>query len=263
MITSFRNPLVKRIKRLRQKKYRQQEGAFWVEGIRPVLTALEQGADLDTLVVAPDLLTSPAGQAAVAQQQQHGETVAVVSADLFASVSDRDRPVGLGAIIRRTLSPLENIPIQPNSLSVALCEISDPGNLGTIMRTVDAAGAQAVILVGDTVDPFHPQAVKASMGALFTVPVAVCDDITDLLAWAKSAKLFTIATSAHAPIDYRMAAYRFPALLLMGSEGDGLDADTITAADCAVSIPMQGASSSLNLAVATGILLYQITTFDR
>lgn len=263
MITSFRNPLVKRIKRLRLKKYRQQEGAFWVEGIRPVLTAIEQGADLDVLVYAPDLLTSPAGLEALTTQEQRGTPCQAVSADVFATLSERDNPVGMGAIVRRNWSRLQDLPVRDDSLFVALCEVSDPGNLGTIIRTADAAGAQGIVLVGNTVDPFHPQAVKAGMGTLFTMPVVSADTLDELWSWVTKNHLFTIATSARAPIDYRQAPYRFPALLLMGSEGEGLDAATIATADCAVTIPIQGSASSLNLAVATGILLFKLNEIDR
>jgi TrmH family RNA methyltransferase len=258
MITSFRNPLVKRIKRLRQKKYRQQEGEFWVEGIRPVLTALEHGAEIAVLVVAPELLTSPTAHAAVASQKDRDTTVATVSGAVFAAISERDRPVGLGAIIRLVLPMIADLPIWEKSLFVALHEVTDPGNLGTIIRTADATGVQGVILVGNTVDPFHPQAVKAGMGTLFTVPVVTVDSLADLIAWSTEKKLFTIASSVQAKTDYRVAIYRYPALLIMGSEGEGLDPETIRSADCAVTIPMRGSASSLNLAVASGILLYEI-----
>ncbi len=263
MISSHRNPLVKRIKRLRQKKYRQLEEAFFVEGIRPVLSALEQGVPVETLVYAPDLLTSAAGRSAIAEQQAAGVECVPLTAPVFAGISERENPVGLGAIVRLALHELEALPIAPTNVYVVLEGISDPGNLGTILRTVDAAGASGVILAGNTVDPFHPAVVKASMGTLFTVPLASVPGLTAVWEWVAAHELFVIATSAHATADFRQADYRRPAVLLMGSEGEGLEAAALQRADLAVSIPMHGRASSLNLAVATGLLLYELERMER
>lgn len=259
LVTSFRNPLVKRIKRLRQRKYRQAEGAFFVEGIRVVLAALEQGAVVECLVYAPALLTSTPGRAAVAQYADQGLPCHALDAAVFAAVSERENPAGLGAIVRRPLLSLDALGVTPAGVYTALVEVSDPGNLGTILRTIDAAGGSGLILVGDCVDPFHPTAVKASMGTLFSVPMASAPDTATLLAWARTRGLHTVATSAKATGDYRRTVYHYPALLLLGSEGAGLDAATMSAADCAVTIPMRGTASSLNLAVAAGLLLYELT----
>lgn len=259
LITSFRNPLVKRIKRLRQRKYRQAEGAFFVEGIRVVLAALEQGAAVECLVYAPALLTSPSGQEAVHNYADQGLPCHALDAAVFVAISERENPAGLGAIVRQPLLALDELGVTPAGVYTALVEVSDPGNLGTILRTIDAAGGDGLILVGDCVDPFHPTAVKASMGALFTVPVASTPDTAALLTWARAQGLHTVATSAKAVGDYRQTPYYYPALLLLGSEGAGLDAATLAAADCAVSIPMRGTASSLNLAVAAGLLLYELT----
>jgi len=258
MITSFRNPLVKRIKKLKQKKYRQREGAFFVEGIRVVLSAVERGAPLETIVVAPELLTSDVAWEAVAGQQEQGVAVREVSAEVFESFAERDNPVGLGAIVGVSLRDLASLPAGPGAIFAALFDVGDPGNLGTIVRTLDGMGAAGLILVGQTTDPFHPTAVKASMGALFNVPVAEAETAEAVWRWAKERDVHTVATSAHARQAYWDAAYAWPALLLLGGEGEGLPADVMEAAEQAVTIPMYGASSSLNLAVAAGLLLYEV-----
>jgi TrmH family RNA methyltransferase len=258
MITSHRNPLVKRIRKLRQKKYRQREGAFFIEGIRVVLTALEQGAPMDTIVYAPDLLTSNVALEAVEAQRAAGQAVVAVSADVFGSLSERENPVGLGAVVNVELHRLERLPVVPESIYVAAEALSDPGNLGTILRTMDGMGAAGLILVGETTDPFHPTAVKASMGALFSIPVAETDSFERLWAWAAAHGVQTVATSAHARQRYWDAGYRFPVLLLLGSEGEGLSPALLQRADLAVSIPMHGTGSSLNVAVAAGLLLYEL-----
>lgn len=258
MITSFRNPLVKRIKKLRRKKYRQREGAFFIEGIRVVLSALEQEAPMETLVYAPDLLTSEVAWEAIEAQRAAGGKLAELSAEVFASISERDNPVGLGAIVRTRLYTLAELPVTRDAIFVAAEDLSDPGNLGTLVRTIDGVGADGLILVGQTTDPFHPTAVKASMGTLFSVPVSAVDAITELWAWARDQRLFTIATSARARDNFWEAGYRFPALLVLGSEGEGLGQDVLQQAGQSVSIPMYGRASSLNLSVAAGLLLYEL-----
>jgi TrmH family RNA methyltransferase len=123
---------------------------------------------------------------------------------------------------------------------------------------MDAAGAQGALLIGDTVDPFHPSAVKASMGAVFSVEIARVPSSEVLFHWSRQAGLQTIATSAKADALYSEVTYRLPALLMLGSEGDGLPRHVIETADLAVTIPMAGRASSLNLAVAAGLLLYEM-----
>jgi TrmH family RNA methyltransferase len=170
----------------------------------------------------------------------------------------RDNPFGLGAIIKFNLTPLEELAVESRDIFVALIGVSEPGNLGTILRTIDACGASGLILVGQTVDPFHPTAVKASMGALFSVPISLMAESKTMLEWAKSQGVQSVATSARVSQSYWNLDYQLPALLLMGSERKGLPADLISEADMAVSIPMSGQASSLNLAVATGLMLYEI-----
>jgi TrmH family RNA methyltransferase len=258
VITSFRNPLIKRIKRLRRKKHRRREEAFFIEGIRVVLSALEQDAPIETLVYAPDLLTSDVAWEAIAVQKAAGADIAELSADLFASISERENPVGLGAVVHTQLRTLAELAVAADDILVAAKDLSDPGNLGTLVRTLDGVGAAGLILVGQTTDPFHPTAVKASMGALFTVPVCAVDRMDDLWTWAQHRRLFTVATSARARENFWEAGYRFPALLLLGSEGEGLSAEVLQRAQQAVSIPMYGRASSLNLSVAAGLLLYEL-----
>jgi TrmH family RNA methyltransferase len=257
-ISSFSNPLVKRIRKLRQKKYRRREKAFFIEGIRVVMAAVEAGAPLETLVYCPALLTSDLAWDMLRQQEQMGVRCQAVTAELFASISGRDNPVGLGAIVGARWKRLEDIVPGPAAIFVALVEISEPGNLGTILRTMDAVGAQGGLLIGDTVDPFHPSAVKASMGAIFSVEIARVPSSEALFLWSKRAGVQTIATSARAHDLFSEAPYRLPALLLLGSEGDGLPRHIIEAADLAVTIPMAGRATSLNLAVAAGLLLYEV-----
>lgn len=258
MITSSSNPLIKRIRRLRMKKYRQQEGVFFAEGLRIVLAAVEHGATLDTIVYSRELLTSSLAWDMLAEKQAAGTRCVEVSVGIFRAISDRDNPVGLGAIIAANWMELEMLEVAPDAVFVALVDVSEPGNLGTIIRTIDACGGDGLLLAGQTVDPYHPTAVKASMGTIFSVPICHIENTGMLLNWAATKDLHKIATSARAKDSYKNVIYRFPALLMLGSEGEGLSPDLLAAADVAVSIPMVGSASSLNLAVAGGVLLYEL-----
>jgi len=257
-ITSYRNPLVKRIRRLRRKKYRQKESAFFVEGLRVVLSAFESGVPLDTVVYNSEQLRSELAREALLEQLARGVHCVPLSADVFHYISDRDQPVGLGAIVKAFPLRLETLPVHDEAVFLALIDVAEPGNLGTILRTVDAAGAAGVILVGKTVDPYHPSSVKASMGAVFTVPVVQVKSIEQVQAWSENHSLFTVATSARARSSFWEAELKRPALILLGSEGEGLPIELLDSADQSVAIPMNGSVSSLNLAVAAGLILFEM-----
>lgn len=254
-ISSLHNPLVKRLRRLSQHKYRVAEGVCWVEGLRSVLTALEQGARVEQLIYCDELLTSAVARAALDAAPYPR---IAVSAAVFRALSERDDPVGLGAVVHTPQRGLDALPARHDGLYVALDAVADPGNLGTIARTLDSAGAHGLILAGEGTDPYHPTAIKASLGAVFALPVVQAPDVATVLAWATAHKVTTVATSAKAALSYWEASYASPCLLLMGSEREGLPADVQAATDVCVTIPMWGVSSSLNLAVATALVLYEI-----
>jgi TrmH family RNA methyltransferase len=256
LISSAANPVVKRMRLLGDRKHRRREGAFVVEGIQPVWQAVEAGADVEVLVVAPDLLGSRAARM-VAGQEVAGIRVARVTAELFARVSARDGPSGLAAIVRARVPGLAGLAVAADSVFVALHEIGNPGNLGTIIRTADAAGAAGVVLIGAAADPFDPAAVRASMGALFATPVASAADPAEFLAWSAGTGVAVVTTSAKARTSFWAADYPRPVALVLGAEGAGLPDGLLAAGDLQVRIPMTGTAESLNLAVAAGLLLYQ------
>ncbi len=259
MITSHQNQLIKQIRRLRQRKYRQKEGLFWVEGLHVVHTAVEQRAPLHTLVYAPDLLTSPAAYELLDQQRAAGVPCEAITAELFQAISERDNPVGLGAVVRWVERPLSQFVPTAEAIYVALHEISDPGNLGTILRTADALGLAGVLLIGQTTEPTHPAAVKASMGTLFTMPITAVADFDTFWAWTRTHHLHTVATTAHTETLCWQASYPRPMVVLMGSEKFGLPEEALHTAVSTVRIPMHGHATSLNLSIATAMILYEAT----
>jgi RNA methyltransferase, TrmH family len=258
LITSAANPLVRRIRLLADRKHRRRESAFVVQGIQPVWQAVEAGADVEVLVVAPDLLRHAGAAAMVAEQESAGRPVARLSAALFTRLADREGPSGLAAIVRSAPRSLADLRPGQDAVFAALHEVGNPGNLGTIVRTASAAGAAGVILIGASADPHDPAAVKASMGALFTVPVATVATGEEFLRWAAGNGITVVATSGLAGLSIWDADLRPPLALLLGSEGAGLPADLLDGAGLRVAIPMTGTAESLNLAVAAGVSLYEI-----
>ena len=259
MISSTSNPQVKRVKRLRQKKYRVREQVFFIEGLRGVLSAAESRSNIDTIVYAPELLTSEFALRVISEQRRAGIHCLEMSAAVFKSISTRERPIGLGAIVNNLWTDVDTLDIGPGDFFVALINVSEPGNLGTIIRSIDAAGAAGLLIAGSSVDPYHPTAVKASMGTLFSVPHCQLASVTELRRWIDDNQVHTIATSARARQNYRDAIYPFPNVLILGNEKEGLADEILETADLSVSIPMQGTASSLNLATAATVLLYELS----
>jgi TrmH family RNA methyltransferase len=263
VVTSTANPVVKRMRMLASRKFRQREGLSLAEGIQPVWQAVEAGAPIETLIYAPDLLRYQPAVEMVLDAERRGVRVVRLSGDLFQRLSDRDGAAGLAAIVAQRLASLEDLPAGPGSVFVALHEVASPGNLGTIIRTANAAGARAVILVGATADPYDPVAIKASMGAIFSVPAARAAASDEFFAWAAGRDLAVVTTSARAEQTVWEARYPDPLVVMMGSEGPGLADADLRRGRLQVSIPMTGTAESLNLAVATGVVLFEVVRQRR
>jgi TrmH family RNA methyltransferase len=258
VISSAANPLVKRVRALADRRHRRRESAFVVQGIQPVWQAVEAGADIDVLIVAPDLLRHAGAVAMVAAQEAAGVQVARLTGELFGRIADRDGPSGLAAIVRSAPVALADLAAGDDSLFAALHNPANPGNVGSIIRTASAVRADGVILIGPSADPYDPAAVKASMGAIFTVPVATVASGVEFLDWAHRRAVTVAATSAQGSLSYWAAELPLPLAVLLGSEGTGLPDGLLAAADTRVAIPMTGTAESLNLAVAAGVLLYEV-----
>jgi len=257
IITSQHNPRIKQIRALRQRKERDQTGLAFIEGIRIVAEATALPDTIETLVVAPELLSSSFAQELAQAQQSQGIPCLEVTAEIFGSLSVKEGPQGIGAVIRQRWESLEQIALSDEFCWVALDAVQDPGNLGTILRTCDAVGCSGIMLLGQSTDPYDATALRASMGAIFTQRL-VKASFADFIAWKQWHGYTVVGTSGAAASDYQSAAYRFPTILLMGSERLGLSPDQQAACDLVVSLPMVGRADSLNLAVATGVMLYML-----
>lgn len=257
MITSSSNPTIKFIRKLSDRKERRQTGMFFVEGLRTVGEAVQRGWDIETLVVAPELLVSLFGQQLVEQVAAMGSTVIEVSEDVFLSLSIKEGPQGIAAVGHQRWTQLEDVHLKAGDTWIALDSVQDPGNLGTILRTSDAAGCRGVILMDQSTDPYDPGAIRASMGAIFSQPV-VKTTYADFAHWKREHQSIVVGTSDKAPQDYHEFKYPSALVVLMGSERQGLLEQHLAICDAVVSIPMRGTSDSLNLAVATGLMIYEI-----
>jgi len=256
LLTSLSNPLVKQARSLRQRKARAETGLFLVEGIHHVGEAAEAGWEIQTVLYAPDLLTSDFARDLILRLEVKGIGTQPVSAAVMDSLSEKDNPTGILALVSQRAQTLEGFPAANVSMGVALVSPQDPGNVGSILRTMDAVGAQALFLLDGGVDAYHPSLVRASMGTLFWIPT-LRTGFDEFIAWARRGGLQLIGTSAHAAADYRSAMVTRPWVLVLGSEQKGLSASQLEACDRRVSLPMRGRASSLNLSVAAGIFLYE------
>jgi TrmH family RNA methyltransferase len=258
-ITSLSNPLVKRVRALHQKKARQESGRFLVEGIHHVGEAVEAGWTIETVVYAPELLSSSFARALIARL---GTTSQPVSAAVMESLADKDNPQGILAVVHQRQTELRDLKhstlpgAQTIRHAAALVSPQDPGNVGTILRTIDAVGADALFLLDGGVELYHPTVIRSSMGTIFWKPV-IQTSFDEFVAWARQGNFQLIGASAQGEVDYQTLVPQSPWILILGSEQKGLSIAQTNACDVAVSLPMKGRVSSLNLAVAAGVLLYQ------
>ena len=260
-ITSTANGDVKLLRALHDRKYRRQTGWFLAEGTRICAEAVALGWDMHRLAFLAgrddDRLVRPLLDAL---GKAEGRALPMTE-KLLQRISRKDNAqMVLGAFAQRWIT-LDDIRPDSNRAWIALDRVRDPGNLGTIMRTADAAGAEGIILIGECTDPYSVEAVRASMGAVFNVKIAHCtkDAFLEFApSWQGAAAGQIIGTALPASKDYRAASYDGPVLLLMGNEQAGLPDDLMEACSQLIRMPMLGRSDSLNLAVATGIALYEI-----
>jgi TrmH family RNA methyltransferase len=257
-VTSLANPLVKDIKALALKKFRDQQNAFLAEGLKLVIDALDLGWTIRTLVFAKSGKGNPAVEKTAARTVASGGLVLEVSEKVLSAITRRDNPQMVVGVFAQRWTALKDIRPKGDDVWVALDRVRDPGNLGTIIRTADAVGARGVILVGETTDPFSIETVRATMGSVFAVPVARTD-VASFLQWRRGFPGLVVGTHLKGAADYRTIDYGGrPVLLLMGNEQQGLPDELAAACDRLLRIPQAGRADSLNLAVATGVALYEI-----
>lgn len=262
VITSLSNAKIKNIRKLRNRKAREASGLAYIEGLKIVGEALEAGMAFQELIWCPELLNSDFGRKLVGTCEQSGVNILEVNNQVFESISLKDGPQGIAAVIKQKQMYIEDLEHSEVNFGLALFAVADPGNLGTIIRTCDAVGCQYLFLLDQATDPYDPNSVRASMGALFSVNIIkVRSD--KFLDWTRQHAIMVAGSSDKAALDYVEFDYPERMIFLMGSEREGLPEEVVSNCSKLLRIPMMGKSDSLNLSIATGVLLYEYFNRQR
>ncbi|HEU4821629.1 MAG TPA: RNA methyltransferase [Qipengyuania sp.] len=256
-ITGFSNETVKAIRALREKKHRKAAGRFLAEGLRLLTDARESGHLPETLVLSDARDTHPLLAELESAVVAAGGAVIETTPDILAKITGKDNPQAVAGVFAEFDTSLARIDRSQADIWLVTQALRDPGNLGTMLRTGDALGAGGLILLDDSADPFGVEAVRASMGAVFTQKVALAR-WDEFLAWLRGGEGQLVAASLRDALPYREAPYAAPCFILVGNESRGLPADYEAACDLRVTMPMKGRADSLNAAVAAAVLGYEV-----
>jgi RNA methyltransferase, TrmH family len=256
-VTAFSNSTVKLLRSLRDKKARRAEGLFLAEGLRILAEARDSGRLPEIIAFSPEGAKHPLAAEIIAATEAAGGDAVETTPDILSKMSGKDNPQMLLGAYRQPETALSAIDRGKAPLWIVAQALRDPGNLGTILRTGDAAGAGGLILIDDCADPFSVEAARASMGALFTQDIATAR-WPEFVEWLRSGEGQLVGTSLKATDDYFEAEYCKPCFLLIGNEQQGLPPDYESECDLLVKIPMAGRADSLNAAMATAVMAFAI-----
>jgi len=256
-VTAFSNSTVKLLRSLRDKKARRTEGLFLAEGLRILTEARDSGMLPEIIAFSAEGAKHPLAAEIIAATEAAGGDAIETTPDILSKMSGKDNPQMLLGAYRQPDMALERIDRAKAPLWIVVQALRDPGNIGTILRTGDAAGAGGLILIDDCADPFSVESVRASMGALFTQQIAAAR-WPEFVAWLRSGEGQLVGTSLKARQDYLEAEYGQPCFLLIGNEQQGLPADYESECDLLVKIPMAGRADSLNAAMAAAVMAFAI-----
>lgn len=256
IISSSQNDRVKELVRLRDRRDRDRTGKFLIEGFREIWRAVDAGLRIDTLFVCSPLFLGPNEEALIQRITSMGTELVELAETPFRKVSYRDRPEGLLAVAPQFDTALSSLSLAATPLLLVAESIEKPGNLGTMLRTADAVGADAVIVADATTDPFNPNVVRASTGTLFTVPLAVAST-EGTVDWLRTNHVSIVATTPDTRTEIWDAELTGAVAVVIGAEQYGLSDAWLEAADVQIRIPMAGMADSLNAAMAAGVVLFE------
>ncbi len=255
-VTHSRHPLVRELRRLHEREERDRRGRFLIDGIRFVAQAVERNARFERVITCKEWLT-PHGRSLAARIRRGGVPVHDLSPAAYRAFTLAAEPQGLAAVMHKDWMPLWHARPDPGDYWLAVSTVQSPGNLGTMLRTADAAGARGLICLEGAADPWDPAVVRASMGAFFTQELVLASAL-ELRAWKQRHGCRIVGTSPSGALAYREVDYSGPVVLFMGWERQGLSEAEEELCDLMVRIPMRGRSDSLNVSVAAGVLLYEV-----
>ena len=256
-ITGFSNPTVKYLRSLREKKHRKREGVFLAEGLRLLTDARECGHLPQMLVMSTSRDTHPLLQALEQGVEQAGGDIMECAPEILAKITGKDNPQAIAGVFAEFDTSLARVERSSAKIWLVAQALRDPGNLGTMLRTGDAVGAGGLILLDDCADPFSVEAVRASMGAIFTQKLALAR-WDEFHAWLRGDAGQLVAASLREAQPYRGAPYTAPCFVMVGNESRGLPEEYEMACDLRVTMPMKGRADSLNAAVAAAVLGYEV-----
>ena len=256
MLTSSRNPRVKDVVKLRSRRHRDREQRFVIEGSRELACAADAGVAFEALYFCDELIAGRDGRSLVDRVCESVPYCQPTSRGVFEKMSYRRTPDGVLAVAPMPTLELGGLPIADPALWLIAVAIEKPGNLGAMLRSADASGATGVVVADPTTDLFNPNVVRASMGTLFTVPVAVAT-AADVRGWLESRQIRAFAAHPDARLEYTEIDLRGAVAIVVGSEHSGLDAEWSASGYQVVRIPMYGRADSINAAMAATVLLYE------
>jgi len=259
LISNAHDPRFLTLRSLQTPQGRSRTGRYIIEGIRHLARAVEHNAPIKSVFLDPSVLCNPFGQKLAHRLRKRGIPSIRLSQQLYRVMTLAAEPQGIGAVLRQQWTSLQQVRMRRNSLWLAVESIESPGNLGTMIRTAEAAGASGIFMFSPDCDPYDPATVRATMGSLFSQKLVKCLP-REFIDWTNSNGVTVVASSPAGLMDYKALHYRFPIVLVIGNEKRGLSEQLIEAADFIVRIPMCGNCDSINAAVAAGVLLFEMSS---
>lgn len=257
LITSPQNSYIKEVKALRQKKSREEKKRFFIEGERFVEESLKEKVKILYIFVSDSFLATVSAFKILEKIHQNPCPIYQISDKLFQEISDTENPQGILAVMEMQNYALFDV-VKENSFIVLLDSIQDPGNLGTIIRTADAAGASGIIYSKGSVDLYNPKVLRATMGSVFHLPVVYSENLSDTIRELKGKGVKLLAAHLKGEMPYFHEDLKGPVGIIIGNEANGISEEVACHADAFVRIPMDGKAESLNASVAAGILMYEV-----
>lgn len=259
LVSNPRDPRFLTLLALRTHRGRSQTDKYLIEGIRHLARAVEHNSPIEQLVADPSVLSNPFGQKLVRRLKQSGVPALRLTPELYRELTMANEPQGVCAVLRQQITAIGDLKPLRNSLWLAVESVDLPGNLGTILRTAEAAGVAGVFLLDQSTDPWDPACVRASMGSIFGLRLVPCA-IAEFVTWTRQHRVAIVGSSPSGLLDFKALRCRWPAVLLVGSERLGLSPQLMEHSDLMVRIPMHGRCDSVNAAVAAGVLLFEMSS---
>lgn len=255
-ITSLQNPRIKQTAKLRDRRQREKQGRLIIDGARELLRAIESGLPLDEVFLCEAHCRSDDSLRALDALRNTSADIVLVTPAVFEKLAFGERLEGLLAVAKTPRKSLAELQLPPNALVAVLEGIEKPGNIGAILRSADGAGVSAVVLADGVTDLYNPNAIRASLGTIFTLPVATATS-SETLAWLRKHQLQIFAAWVDAPLSYTAADYRGPSAIVLGGEAHGLSPVWAAAEIVRIGLPMRGIADSLNVSAAAAVLCYE------